>query len=300
MLDEERGFWETNDQDLDDPNDPMSARKRRVIPYVEDRRNCLLLEPAVPLDAGPIVSLEAALKNAIQLTYQLEDNELAAELLPAGDTPKVLLLYESAEGGAGVLRRLLDDPGAFAQVARKALEICHYDPDTGEDRPRNARDAEQCEAACYDCLMHYANQPVHRLLDRKQIKEMLTRMSRARTETAPGGQTRAEHLQILSNLAGSELERRWLAYLAAKNLRLPTHAQHCVEACRTTPDFFYAGYQTAIYVDGPPHGFPDRQRRDADLTEAMEDAGFTVVRFHHLADWDATIARYPHVFGRPS
>jgi hypothetical protein len=32
----------------------------------------------------------------------------------------------------------------------------------------------------------------------------------------------------------------------------------------------------------------------------MEDAGFTVVRFHHQADWDATIARYPHVFGRPS
>ena len=300
VLDEERGFWETNDQDVDDPNDPMSARKRRVIPYVEDRRNCLLLEPAGSLDAGPMVSLEAALKNAIQLTYQLEDNELAAELLPAGDTPKVLLLYESAEGGAGVLRRLLDDPGAFAQVARKALEICHYDPDTGEDRPRNARDAEECEAACYDCLMHYANQPVHRLLDRKQIKEMLTRMSRARTETAPGGQTRTEHLQILSNLAGSELERRWLAYLDTKNLRLPTHAQHCVEACRTTPDFFYAGYQTAIYVDGPPHDFPDRQRRDADLTETMEDAGFTVVRFHHHADWDATLARYPHVFGRPS
>ena len=300
VLDEERGFWETNDQDVDDPNDPMSARKRRVIPYVEDRRNCLLLEPAGSLDAGPMVSLEAALKNAIQLTYQLEDNELAAELLPAGDTPKVLLLYESAEGGAGVLRRLLDDPGAFAQVARKALEICHFDPDTGEDRPRNVRDAEQCEAACYDCLMHYANQPVHRLLDRKQIKEMLTRMSRARTETAPGGQTRTEHLQILSNLAGSELERRWLAYLDATNLRLPTHAQHCVEACRTSPDFFYAGYQTAIYVDGPPHDFPDRQRRDVELTEAMEDAGFTVVRFHHQADWDATIARYPHVFGRPS
>jgi superfamily II DNA/RNA helicase/very-short-patch-repair endonuclease len=300
VLDEERGFWETNDLDPDDPNDPMSARKRRVIPYVEDRRNCLLIEPAGTWDAGPMVSLEAALKTAVQVCYQLEDNELATELLPAGDAPRVLLLYESAEGGAGVLRRLLDDPGAFAQVARKALEICHFDPDTGDDRRRSSPSAEECEAACYDCLMHYANQPVHRLLDRQAIKEVLLRMSRGRAEAAPGGQTRGDHLAALGRLAGSNLERRWLAHLDARGLRLPTHAQRFVETCRTCPDFFYADYQTAVYIDGPPHDFPDRQKRDADLTEAMEDAGFTVVRFHHQDDWDATLARYPHVFGRPS
>ena len=81
--DEERGFWETNDQDDDDPERPNVGPQPRVIPYVEDRRNCLLFEPAGSLDAGPMVSLEAAFKNAIQLTYQLEDNELATELLPA-------------------------------------------------------------------------------------------------------------------------------------------------------------------------------------------------------------------------
>jgi len=300
VLDEERGFWETNEQDPDDPNDPMSARKRRVIPYVEDRRNCLLLEPTGSWEAGPMMSLEAALKNAIQVTYQLEDNELAAELLPSNDAPRVLLLYESAEGGAGVLRRLLDDPGAFAQVARKALEICHFDPESGEDRRRSSPNAEECEAACYDCLMHYGNQPAHRSLDRQAIKDVLLKMSQSHTVTAPGGQTRADHLEVLNHLAGSGLERRWLAHLDARNLRLPTHAQHFVEACRTTPDFFYADYQTAVYVDGPPHDFQDRQQRDINLTEAMEDAGFTVVRFHHQADWDATLARYPHIFGRPS
>ena len=36
----------------DDPEDPMSARKERVIPFVEDRRNCLLLEPASGADRG--------------------------------------------------------------------------------------------------------------------------------------------------------------------------------------------------------------------------------------------------------
>lgn len=300
VLDEERGFWASNDQDPTDPNDPMSARLRRVVPYVEDRRNCLLLEVAGGPDPAVMVSLEAALKQALQVAYQLEDNELAAELLPAGDAPRVLLLYESAEGGAGVLRRLLDDPAAFAQVAKRALEVCHFDPDSGDDRRRSSPQAEECEAACYDCLMHYGNQPVHRLLDRRAIRDLLLRMSRSRAEIAPGGASRADHLERLARLAGSGLERQWLTHVDARGLRLPDHAQHFVAACRTSPDFFYAEYQTAVYVDGPPHDFPDRQARDAALTEAMEDAGLTVVRFHHQADWDAILARYPHVFGRPS
>jgi hypothetical protein len=32
----------------------------------------------------------------------------------------------------------------------------------------------------------------------------------------------------------------------------------------------------------------------------MEDAGLTVVRFHHQDDWDRVLGRYPHVFGRPT
>ena len=115
VLDTERGYWARNDQIEDDPEDPLSARTSRVIPYVEDRRNCLLVEPAETLDLDRMVSLEAALKNAIQVQYQLEDNELATELLPSGDTPRILLIYESAEGGAGVLRRLLDEPDAVAR-----------------------------------------------------------------------------------------------------------------------------------------------------------------------------------------
>src|SRR5262249_5999072 len=119
VLDVERGFWSRNEQDENDADDPMSARTQRVIPYVEDRRNCLLFEPGDTLDRGQMVSLEAALKNAIQIHYQLEDNELATDILPSDHKPAVLLLYESAEGGAGVLRRLLDDPSALSQVARR-------------------------------------------------------------------------------------------------------------------------------------------------------------------------------------
>src|SRR5262249_51593613 len=169
LLDIERGYWAKNQQDEDDPDDPLSSSVRRVIPYVEDWRNCLLLEWAQPLDVGEMASLESALRNAVQMTYQLEEGELASEPLPSITDRRVLLLYESAEGGGGVLRRLVDDPEALPRLARRALELCHYDPETGEDLRHHPRATEECEAACYDCLMSYMNQPDHTRLDRKLI-----------------------------------------------------------------------------------------------------------------------------------
>ena len=302
VLDVERGYWgkrnerATNEADAD----PMSARTRRVIPYVEDRRNSLILEPAMPLTAVQMASLQSALKNAIQVVYQLEDNELAAEPLPDEGNRKSLLFYESAEGGAGVLHRLVDDPNALAFVARTALEICHFDPDTGADRRRAPLATEDCEAACYDCLMSYANQRDHRLLDRQSIHEVLMRLARSTVEPSPGPLSRDEHLERLSRLAGSDLERRWLDFLARRGHRLPDRAQVLIEAAGTRPDFLYEGdYKVAIYIDGPYHRYPERQKRDAEITEKLEDLGYTVIRFAHDDEesWAELIDRYSYVFG---
>jgi hypothetical protein len=109
VLDTERGYWQRNElmPEDEDAEDPMTPMKERVVPYVEDRRNCLLIEPV--LDAvdpdereQALASLQAALKNAIQVLYQPEENELAAEPLPSVDDRRTLLFYEAAEGGAGV------------------------------------------------------------------------------------------------------------------------------------------------------------------------------------------------------
>ncbi len=116
VLDIERGYWARSEQaaaDEGDEPDPMTPRTARVIPYVEDRRNALLLEFQEPYETAVIASLQAALKNAIQVRYQLEDGELAIEPLPTRDKRRLILIYESAEGGAGVLRRLVEDPDAL-------------------------------------------------------------------------------------------------------------------------------------------------------------------------------------------
>jgi ATP-dependent helicase YprA (DUF1998 family) len=299
VLDVERGYWARDEQAADeDQEDPMSPRRQRVIPFVEDWKNCLTLEPAAALGQGVMASLQAALKTAIQVTFHLEDTELAAEPLPGGDDRKRLLFYESAEGGAGVLRRLVDDPGALAQVAREALRICHFDPETGRDEGRAPGAGEKCEAACYDCLMSYSNQPDHRLLDRKEVKDVLLGYSRAIVAGAPGPATRDDQFERLSRLTRSDLEKRWLRLIMDRGYRLPTDAGRLFEKAGTRPDFFYGSpHNLAVYVDGPPRDFPDRARRDAEKQRAMEDLGYLVLRFRHDAEWEPIVKKYPAVFG---
>lgn len=298
VLDIERGYWAKNQADDQDDDDqvPQAARTARVIPYVEDRRNCLIIDMAVPLDPVQNASLQAALKRGIQAHYQLEDEELAVESLPSDDHPRRILLYEAAEGGAGVLRQLLE-PGGLGAVAREALAICHFDPDSGEDRKRAPRAREDCEAACYDCLLSYQNQRYHHLLDRRSVRDLLLLLRDAEVRASASSRTRAEHFRSLLAQAGSDLERKWLQLLEEYNLRLPSRAQKLIEPCGTRPDFLYEDEQVAVYIDGPPHDYPERQQRDTAQTVAMEDYGYTVVRFRHDEDWLAEISRYPHVFG---
>ena len=297
VLDIERGYWKANNQDTDDEDDALSARTRRVIPYVEDRRNCLLVTPAASADGAVMASLQAALKHAIQVRYQLEESELAAEPLPARDDRRILMIFEAAEGGAGVLRRLLDDAGALKEVAREALRICHFDPDTGDDQHHAPGAREDCEAACYDCLMSYGNQPDHRLLDRKLIKDLLLQLAGADVKASPVSLPRAEHLSQLMRQCGSDLERDWLRLIDEQGLRLPSHAQMLVEKCKTRPDFLYAPEKLAVYVDGPHHEYPERSERDQAQTDCLEDAGYTVLRFGTRDDWPAIVAKHPNVFG---
>ena len=298
VLDKERGYWAKNDETADDPDDPLSPRTERVIPYVEDRRNCLLFQPEYARPANVMASLQAILKSALQVKYQLEDNELAAEPLPASSDRQLILLYESAEGGAGVLRRLLDEPHALAEVAREGLRLCHFDPETGMDLRRAPRAQEDCEAACYDCLMNYYNQREHLLLDRQAIRDELLNLAQAHVVAGPTEQPRPVHLEQLLRLAGSDLERSWLRLLEQHGLRLPSHAQHLIELCGTRPDFYYQDYQVAIYIDGHYHDYAERRRRDEEYTDCLEDLGYTVIRFAQDENWGEKIARYPHIFGR--
>jgi len=300
VLDIERGYWARNQVVEDDPKDPLSARVERVVPYVEDTRNCILVRPAADLDTAQMASLEAALKTAIQVHFQLEDRELATEALPSSDDRRQILLYEASEGGAGVLRILVEDPTALPAVARLALEIAHFDPDTGADEYRAKGAREDCEAACYDCLLSYFNQRDHRFLDRQLLVDLLQDWMRATVRTSPAPVLREDQLTRLLNLCQSELERKWIRLVDRMGLKLPSHGQYLVKDCGVRPDFLYEREGVAIFVDGPHHDTPAQQDTDERQQDALEDYGLTVVRFHHAADWEPLLRRYPSLFGRPA
>ncbi len=304
--DNRQGFF-INEQTGEWMGDPDRQEERadgpqvsRVIPYVTDTRNALLFEPVTGIPIDRFASLQAALKSAIQVEFQLEDQELAAEPLPGRDVRRQILFYESSEGGAGVLQRLQSEPGALKRVARRALEICHFDPDTGADLRHAPRTTEECSTACYDCLMTYANQPDHLRLDRHSIRELLLDLARAEVSPSPSDAPRSAHLQALLDRCESGLEREWLLFLESRNLTLPSHGQHvpiAIDGCFTRPDFVYAAHSTIVYIDGPHHEFPTRQARDREQTSCVEDCGWSVIRFGAKDDWEGILRRSPSVFG---
>ena len=295
VLDAERGFWGKDDESASDKDDPMSGKHVRVIPYVEDTRNCLLFEPLEALERSQMASLQAALKSALQVKYQLEDNELAAEPLPDAWNRRSLLFYEATEGGAGVLRQLIDTSRALADVAAQALMLCHFDPETLEDLRRGEGALEECEAACYQCLMTYANQRDHLLLDRQSIRRFLARLTTCHVTLhsayTPGLPAFAA---LDSPQAEVEVERRWLAELEARSWPLPDAARVSLGMCQARPDFVCG--ELAIYVDGAD---PARRARDAELVARLEDEGrYMVVRFGEPEMWNGLFAEYADMFRR--
>ena len=139
----------------------------------------------------------------------------------------------AAEGGAGVLRRLVLEPTAIAQVARIALERCHFDPDTGHDLDHAPGATERCEKACYDCLLSYGNQLDNALIDRHSVRDLLLELSSATTETGAGGRTRADARTLLDALADSSLERKFVEWLDERGLRIPDRTQTTAELVPT-------------------------------------------------------------------
>jgi hypothetical protein len=187
-IDPRSGYWaksEGEDPDVDVP--PDVVKPVRIVPIVRDRKNALLCRFRSPESYSPntIATVQHALMRGIEVVFQLEEGEVLGEPLPARDKRRAILVYEAAEGGAGVLSRLLEDPHALGRVAREALILMHFDKVdeaiAGGDAKRliNRRN-EACVRGCYRCLLSYYNQPDHELIDRTsdEAKQLLIDVAR--------------------------------------------------------------------------------------------------------------------------
>ena len=285
-VDTSTGDWTKDSQaptDAEDDSVKEGKCIQRITPFVEDTRNVLVLQPKVDLNETTMVSLQYAIKRGIEQEFQLEESELAAEPLPDRDNRFAILLYESAEGGAGVLTRLTSDPNALGRIARKALEVCHYGSHsghwTGLDDLYNQDD--NCEAGCYRCLLSYYNQPDHPNIDRRDeaMLDLLCRLIRGEQTRTADSAGNSDNFEELNNISSSALEKAWLRYLNENGYHLPDRAQPYLREFNTRPDFAYTAHQTLIYIDGPHHQSYRQQNIDLEVTRRLHDAGFTVVRF---------------------
>jgi hypothetical protein len=205
------------------------------------------------------------------------------------------LFVESAEGGAGVLRRLVDEPDALRRAARRALAICHFDPDTGEDTGGfvGNRD-ERCARACYDCLLSYRNQSSHLLLDRHRAHDILLALAGAatnRTDETPNVQDAWQSAVFAAEDRRPVL--RFVRWLQEREHRCPDE----VRAELAGPDLIYQlpTGPVAVFVDG--EGDAERPDRDELAAEDLRDDGWTVIRIPPSATYQELVGRYVSVFG---
>ena len=277
MLDLREGRWLTDKQAADatvDPDDLADAEdvkeRERVIPYVEDRRNILLVragDAALDRRGRGLPALPRS-STAIQVEFQLEDAELAAEALP--DRDGTAARHPVLRGGRGRRRRPAParstSPTPCPRVARQALELCHFDPDTGADlgtrAGRHASAARRPATTACSPTATSATTACSTAQRRRRsccsLRDARRRGRRRRTpprRPAPTGSPGS---------ATPSLERAAsISWLAPRGRRLPDDAQRTIEACRARPDFVYDGTDpVAVFIDGPVHDYPTRQQRD--------------------------------------
>ena len=276
---------------------------RGIKPFVRDTRNLLFLRPRAGGDSDAfLVTLQHALQRAIEIKYQLEEQEIAADRIGEGEYRR-LLFWEASEGGSGVWEQLIDPdhPDAVAAIARQALELMHYDPKTGED---NRGDAEiKCSAGCYECLLSYANQLDHAEIDRREIRDYLVELAGSTVE-APAEPDRGARHQYLAERVDSSFEQEVLDHLHAHGHRLPDQAQaRPAKGLAVQVDFFYkreGANGVCVFVDGPAHDDPAVQEADSRKSEELDDLGFRVIRITYARPLDEQIAEHADVFGEPA
>jgi superfamily II DNA/RNA helicase len=285
-IDPVSGYWASDEPE--DDKDPTASPRQWIVPSVQDHKNALLFTPqGESMTETSITTLQHALLRGIEAVFQLEEGEILAEPMPTRDVRNGFLCYEATEGGAGVLARLVAEPASLAAVARKALQVMHFDladddplpsdPHQLVDQPNTA-----CVAACYRCLMSYYNQPDHELIDRRDegARAMLLRLASARVRTAVTQPPPA------FATASSDSASEWLKEAVARGVP-PADAEPLDVDGMCIPLVWRRHYVVAL-----------QDAASSGVLARLDDLGFEVIRFEARSTWPRAFEHLVRVLGR--
>lgn len=266
----------------------------RVNLYVEDTQNLLRIQirdPNLKADEVFETTLMYTLERGIEYAFQLEDSELEVQALGSG-RGKTIVFYEVMEGGAGVLKRLVEESDALSFVSEEALKLLHFDPQTGKDLTKDGH------RACYECLVSFSNQLQGELLDRHRIKDFLLQLKNTKVEIQYPNRSREEHYKWLKVFvdARSSLEKNFLEILYVKGYRLPAIAQKQIPDVGCVADFFYEP-NICIFCDGSVHDEPHQHAKDEEVRKKLVSIGYRVIAIRYDQELIQQLRRYPEVFG---
>jgi hypothetical protein len=185
-------------------------------------------------------------------------------------------------------------------VARKALELCHFNSDTGEEL---LEWKDKCGPACYECLLSYSNQLEHRRIDRRTIRDFLLEIAKLQLVEVKPGLSRDEQYTRLSEGVDpkSAFEREFLDYLYKNGHRLPDFAQYQPTAdVRVQPDFYYERLLVpgvCVFIDGPHHDTTDTTAHDKAVRNELENRGFRVIAIRYDRPLVDQVKEHRDVFG---
>jgi hypothetical protein len=282
------GFWKPKIPDPPKDAAQQPEPHKLVSLMTSNTADALYIEPIQPLGltAAGVISLQHALKRAIEAEFQVEPAEIGVVAVGNMAAPNILI-YEAAEGSLGILSRFADDPGVLHRIVKQAQKICRFD------------DLDYKAKASYDDLLSYQNQRDHKTLDRFEIKDALDKLLTCTVEVQTNTDYKSyeDHYHTLLPALdpNSTLERTFLDYLHDHGLRLPDSAQKQTPGVYSQPDFFYRP-DTWVFIDGSVHDKPDVKADDAKKRGELRAQGMEVLVYRYDDDLASFVASRPDIF----
>ena len=295
LINMKTGFWKKESILEDKTQDQKYIRRVRL--FTTDTADALYIHPLKALSfmegfaAESIITLQYALKRAIENIFQVESNEIGVVVMGKPEWPNIFI-YEAAEGSLGVLSQVVEKVDIFRKIIQEAYKICYFEngvdtkPDVGP--------------ATYSDLLSYYNQHDHMKIDRQLIKQPLEKLLSCQFEISTNSDFKNNEEQyhyLLERIdANSSTERKFVDYLYKNGYKLPDKAQVEISGIYVKPDFFYEKENACVFCDGTPHDNLEIKKQDALKREALLNAGYDVVTYYYKDSLDELINKRSDIF----